>query len=122
MQDALLAAAGDWPRVGVPAKVGGWLFQVAVPDGTLALCSPAAKHRQRERHSDVKRGMGCEPGPSRATKAPALGPSAMRPCADGTDQALDVGVGDVGGGMEVGAGLATRRRESAVDPSTQRPW
>ncbi|HEX5053249.1 MAG TPA: DUF6596 domain-containing protein [Planctomycetota bacterium] len=41
VQDALLAAAGDWPRRGVPQNPGGWLFHVA--------CRRLADHVDAER-------------------------------------------------------------------------
>jgi RNA polymerase sigma factor (sigma-70 family) len=40
VQEALIAAAGEWPRAGVPANPGGWLFQVA--------CRRVADHLESE--------------------------------------------------------------------------
>ncbi len=47
VQEALLAAARQWPGEGVPANPGGWLFRVASRRRTDQLRSEAAR-RQRE--------------------------------------------------------------------------
>ncbi|MEV7520375.1 sigma-70 family RNA polymerase sigma factor [Streptomyces sp. NPDC091371] len=49
VQEALLAAAGQWPREGVPANPRGWLIRVASRRLTDALRAEAARARREER-------------------------------------------------------------------------
>ncbi|MFI8100484.1 RNA polymerase sigma factor [Streptomyces sp. NPDC086023] len=49
VQEALLAAAGQWPRDGVPANPRGWLIRVASRRLTDALRAEAARARREER-------------------------------------------------------------------------
>ncbi len=55
VQDALLAAATDWPRSGVPDNLGGWLFQVAV---RRAADQRDAERARRRREAEVAAGWG----------------------------------------------------------------
>jgi RNA polymerase sigma factor (sigma-70 family) len=50
VQEALLAAAGQWPRAGVPGNPRGWLIRVASRRLTDALRSDEAR-RERERRA-----------------------------------------------------------------------
>ncbi|WP_374050405.1 RNA polymerase sigma factor [Streptomyces roseicoloratus] len=49
VQEALLAAAGQWPRDGVPANPRGWLIRVASRRLTDALRAEEARARREER-------------------------------------------------------------------------
>ena len=48
VQEALFAAATQWPEQGVPANPRGWLFRVAVRRLTDHLRSELARHRREE--------------------------------------------------------------------------
>ncbi|MEU8780479.1 sigma-70 family RNA polymerase sigma factor [Streptomyces sp. NPDC048637] len=49
VQEALLAAAGQWPRTGVPDNPRGWLIKVAARRLTDALRSEEARRQREER-------------------------------------------------------------------------
>ncbi|MGZ4692493.1 MAG: RNA polymerase sigma factor [Acidimicrobiales bacterium] len=49
VQEALLAAAVQWPEQGVPANPGGWLFRVASRRRTDQLRSEEARRRREDR-------------------------------------------------------------------------
>ncbi|MBV7697229.1 RNA polymerase sigma factor [Streptomyces sp. TRM70350] len=49
VQEALLAAAGQWPSAGVPDNPRGWLIKVAARRLTDALRSEAARRQREER-------------------------------------------------------------------------
>src|SRR5262249_11557964 len=48
VQEALIAAATQWPADGVPDNPGGWLYQVAIRRMTDHLRSEAARRRREE--------------------------------------------------------------------------
>jgi RNA polymerase sigma factor (sigma-70 family) len=48
VQEALIAAAEQWPRAGVPANPAGWLHHVAVRRLADQVRSEAARHRREE--------------------------------------------------------------------------
>jgi RNA polymerase sigma factor (sigma-70 family) len=48
VQEALIAAAEQWPREGIPGNPRGWLYRVAVRRLTDGLRSELARHRREE--------------------------------------------------------------------------
>jgi RNA polymerase sigma factor (sigma-70 family) len=48
VQEALIAAAGQWPDAGIPDNPRGWLFRVAIRRLTDHLRSELARHRREE--------------------------------------------------------------------------
>src|SRR6185437_13377857 len=48
LQEALVAAALQWPEAGVPANPGGWLYHVALRRLTDHLRSELARRRREE--------------------------------------------------------------------------
>ena len=48
VQDALIAAAAQWPAEGVPGNPRGWLFRVAIRRLTDHMRSELARHRREE--------------------------------------------------------------------------
>jgi predicted RNA polymerase sigma factor len=76
VQDALLAAAADWPQRGVPQNPGGWLFHVA--------CRRLADHLDAERARRRREALAAAEAP-----AVAAGPAAFDEfAADGEDDTL----------------------------------
>ena len=64
VQEALLAAALQWPEQGIPENPRGWLMTVAVRRLTDALRSDEARRRREERAAaEVPRGEYVEPPP-----------------------------------------------------------
>jgi RNA polymerase sigma factor (sigma-70 family) len=49
VQEALIAAADQWPRQGVPDNPKGWLFRVAIRRLTDQMRSELARHRREEK-------------------------------------------------------------------------
>jgi predicted RNA polymerase sigma factor len=56
VQEALLAAAVQWPREGVPGNPRGWLIQVACRRMTDYLRSELARHRRAHQRDSAERG------------------------------------------------------------------
>ena len=64
MQEALLAAAMQWPREGVPDNPRGWLIQVAARRMTDHVRSEIARRRREAIVADARR------SPSRSRPTP----------------------------------------------------
>ncbi|MEU5365936.1 sigma-70 family RNA polymerase sigma factor [Streptomyces sp. NPDC005925] len=75
VQEALLAAAGQWPSAGVPDNPRGWLIKVASRRLTDALRNEQARRRREERAAAL--------GPRDAFTAPPPGAGRV-PCEDDT--------------------------------------
>ncbi|EPD55252.1 RNA polymerase sigma factor [Streptomyces sp. HGB0020] len=63
VQEALLAAAGQWPSAGVPDNPRGWLIKVASRRLTDALRSEEARRAREERAAALTPRWGHLPGP-----------------------------------------------------------
>ncbi|MFF9621493.1 RNA polymerase sigma factor [Streptomyces griseosporeus] len=70
VQEALLAAAEQWPRAGVPDNPRGWLIRVASRRLTDALRSDAARRAREERAAALGSRDGEETGDGDGDRAP----------------------------------------------------
>jgi RNA polymerase sigma factor (sigma-70 family) len=99
VQEALIAAAGQWPRQGIPASPRGWLLTVAARRLADQLRSEEARRRREESFARDELRRPAPPGPGdgdSADRDSAGWASAARDSIgwDSTDEASDAGAGD----------------------------